>query len=298
MKFFDYKFLILLGLTLVVYFIYREVEYLREKIDKIEHVTKLRMIEQMEPKLNDVHPVQSNVMLTNMVQQTSPVQSNVMPTNVMPNRPSPKIISVNLTTGTDNNAGIQMIQQKINDIIEHSDTESNSDSVLDTTLSESSKHLAIYSNDNDQFESTQNSLMESVEANKNDLKFEYDKMENIPDLKNMMETMETIMNNLSSEANNEPENNLSVNEITEEKQLDQIIIKPNTPSNNQTDDNNLDIEIKSKELDIKSLNAMKLPEIKKVAEQNKINITKKTNGQQKLKTKNELITEILNKINK
>jgi hypothetical protein len=36
MRFFDYKFLILLGLTLVVYFIYREVEYLRNKVDKIE----------------------------------------------------------------------------------------------------------------------------------------------------------------------------------------------------------------------------------------------------------------------
>ena len=36
MKFFDYKFLILLGLTLVVYFIYREVEYLRSKVDKLE----------------------------------------------------------------------------------------------------------------------------------------------------------------------------------------------------------------------------------------------------------------------
>ena len=36
MKFFDYKFLFLLGLTLSIYFIYREVEYLREKIDKLE----------------------------------------------------------------------------------------------------------------------------------------------------------------------------------------------------------------------------------------------------------------------
>ena len=36
MKIFDYKFIILLGLTLVVYFIYREVEYLRSKINKIE----------------------------------------------------------------------------------------------------------------------------------------------------------------------------------------------------------------------------------------------------------------------
>jgi hypothetical protein len=49
-------------------------------------------------------------------------------------------------------------------------------------------------------------------------------------------------------------------------------------------------------LDTQTLNNMKLPEIKKLAEQHKITITKKINGQQKLKNKSELITEILNKL--
>jgi hypothetical protein len=53
---------------------------------------------------------------------------------------------------------------------------------------------------------------------------------------------------------------------------------------------------KSKELDEKTLNNMKLPEIKKIAEKNKITITKKVNGQQKPKNKNELVTEIINKL--
>ena len=39
MKIFDYKFLILLGLTLVVYFLYREVEILKKKVKKINNNT-------------------------------------------------------------------------------------------------------------------------------------------------------------------------------------------------------------------------------------------------------------------
>ena len=50
MRFFDYKFLILLGLTLVVYFIYREVEFLRNKVDKIESEINQNKINQNKPK--------------------------------------------------------------------------------------------------------------------------------------------------------------------------------------------------------------------------------------------------------
>lgn len=40
MKLFDYKFLILLGLTLVVYFMFREIIDLRNKIDTLESQIK------------------------------------------------------------------------------------------------------------------------------------------------------------------------------------------------------------------------------------------------------------------
>ena len=36
MKFFDYKFLILLGLTVAIYFIYREMNYLSCKVQSLE----------------------------------------------------------------------------------------------------------------------------------------------------------------------------------------------------------------------------------------------------------------------
>ena len=52
MKIFDYKFLILLGLSLVVYFIYREVEYLRTKVDKLEKDFKSKSDNLLTDKTN------------------------------------------------------------------------------------------------------------------------------------------------------------------------------------------------------------------------------------------------------
>jgi hypothetical protein len=36
MKFFDYKFIILLGLTVAIYFIYREMNHLHSKVQELE----------------------------------------------------------------------------------------------------------------------------------------------------------------------------------------------------------------------------------------------------------------------
>ena len=40
MKIFDYKFIMILGMTLVIYFIYREVERLTERVNELEQITK------------------------------------------------------------------------------------------------------------------------------------------------------------------------------------------------------------------------------------------------------------------
>ena len=58
MKIFDYKFIILLGLTLVVYFIYREVEYLRSKINKIEKDIHSNKLSQEPLKIVNVKPTE------------------------------------------------------------------------------------------------------------------------------------------------------------------------------------------------------------------------------------------------
>lgn len=343
-----------MGLTLVVYFIYREVEYLREKVDKLERTinSNPKSIEQLDnnildsdvnlkpvleekkfpvlalPKMEESLTSSNNLLTIN----GSLVKNNEIPNSASKSlihnknsspKVSPKLISVDLMSTTSNSLkfnvspGIQMdsknqVQKKINDILEQSDSDSDDST---TSVSESSKHLAIYSNDNEQFDETQNSLMESVEANKNDLKFDYNRME-IPDLKG---TMESIMNNLSSDANSENKKS-PIDEIIEEKekQLSQMTseksltkISKQESSNHYSESDEIKITIskksetdevnedsKSNEINEQTLNNMKLPEVKKIAEQNKITITKKAKGQQKPKNKNELITEILNKINK
>lgn len=227
MRFFDYKFLILLGLTLVIYLIYREVEYIRNKLEKLENEVINKRCPVIEPKLvNDVLPFRNS---------TPPKTSQ------------------------------ELFEDKINQILEESDSEDNE------TLTDSSKHLEIYSNDNDQFDSVQNSLLESIEANNEEANFDYHKMD-IPNLEN---TMENIMNCLSSESDG--------NTKQEEKQLSELSNSSGPKS-----------KIK---YDHKTLNNMKIPEIKKIAEKYNIILTKKNGGvNQKPKTKNELITELLDKI--
>ena len=43
MKFFDYKFIILLGLSVVVYFLYREIEQLNKRINTLENKKQLTL---------------------------------------------------------------------------------------------------------------------------------------------------------------------------------------------------------------------------------------------------------------
>lgn len=323
MKFFDYKFLILLGLTLVVYFIYREVEYLREKVDKIERTFKSnsKSIEQtdnanLESNVNSTLVLEENkfpiLALPKMGFNTNSTFNLPIPNKNSSPKISPKIISVDLmsTPVTSLHTTLASVpalartkcnklpenqielknqlseQKKNNDIIE-SEPESESDETT-TSISEVSKHLAIYSNDNDQFDETQTTLMDSVNANKNALKFDYSKME-------------YIINNLSSdEIIKEKEKQLS--EMSSEKSIAKI--SPISKLSLESDENKKEASNQEtlkkdstfNKLDEQILSTMKLPEIKKISEQYKITITKKVNGHQKLKNKNELINEILNKL--
>ena len=130
MKLFDYKFLILFGLTSVIYFIYKELEYLRNKINKLETCilnNKIQLIP--EPKIDTEI---SNFNLKSF---------NIPTFSIYPMNNSPKIITVDLTR---------------NDIV-----------VSESESSVSSKHVAIYSNDNDQNNDNSCSLLND-ENNKNE----------------------------------------------------------------------------------------------------------------------------------
>ena len=262
MRLFDYKFLILLGLTLVVYFIYREVEYLRRKVDKLEselNQKKLLLNNSSSLEINDqnsniqAQSVQAQAVQAQAVQAPNPNQtinnfsklpnnSNVVSDidkNIVNNNKSVsilqnpitspqlkksesvqrspsksplKLIHVDLKSHSTESSpsdsrenkiltnsaqsGVKAIKDKIINILQEDSEESDNEGTTTELLSESSKPLAIYSNDNELEELTQNSLMESVEATKNAVYFNYTNIPDIPDLK---KTMNDLINSLSSD---------------------------------------------------------------------------------------------------
>jgi hypothetical protein len=299
MKIFDYKFLILLGLSLVVYFIYREVEYLRTKVDKLEKEFKSKSDNLLTDKTNIPNTLEYTNTNTNrpvLALPLPPVNSkqseletvivpetiynlNIINDNVL-GRTSPKRISVDMSPSkadeqTNFESGVKLTtivnKQKV-----HSESESSSDT-------SSSKHLAIYSNDNEQYDETQNSLLESIESNKMELNFDYNN-------KLQMENIETNVNEL-------------INMVTTQDESEKLKSESKSDDENKSESKNVDeisfsTDIKSSssdKLNESELEKKKLPEIKKIAESNKISLTKKVNGQQKPKNKQELINEIIGK---
>ena len=107
MKLFDYKFLILFGLSFVVYFIYKEIEYLRCRIANIE----IAILSEQVPQFN-------SKILNNKKEKEIVKEIYNLPIIVK----SPKKINVDLTY--------------------------NSEVISDSESSISSRHVAIYSNDN------------------------------------------------------------------------------------------------------------------------------------------------------
>ena len=147
MKLFDYKFLILLGLSLALYFVFREVEHVKFKLQKLEYEFKTKFgknecILNSKPKLDlpNLEPIKipnnPNNLLNNLNNSPNNLPNN--PNNSPNNSPnnlsnnlntSPKLISVN---------------------------------VKDSELN----HVEIYSNDDEHNDDNINSLLESVEATK------------------------------------------------------------------------------------------------------------------------------------
>ena len=133
MKLYDYKFLILFGLTFVIYFIYKEIEYLRNKILKIESSLLNNKIQMIDSKIENDLP---NFNLPNFDLPKFDLPTFNFPTfTILPN--SPKIITVDLTNN--------------NNVVSESETDV------------SSKHVAIYSNDNDQHNDNSCSLLKEEE---------------------------------------------------------------------------------------------------------------------------------------
>jgi len=243
MKIFDYKFIILLGLTLVVYFLYKELEFLRVKIDKIELMVKNDKSD-LPPKIEDNKPV-----LALPKKPNSPVKNATNSLMLVNN--SPKLITIDMTPTVPSTSpkGSQEVLEKMTEnemptLEIHSDT------------TEVSHHIAIYSNDNEHFDETQNSLLESIESVKRKKELQStieSKQEEQP-----MVNVETNIDDLIASLSASPKRDLTTSQYSET-----------------------------------GLDKMKVNDLKKIAEKKNITFSKKINGNQKNKTKKELIDEIL-----
>jgi hypothetical protein len=302
MKIFDYKFLILLGLSLVVYFIYREVEYLRVKVDKLEKDFKNKSDNLLTNKnniqttpepintSNELKPLTNKPILSlpkpleNIKQQeTVFVPDTRYNLNIINNAPenilgktSPKIINVDISQTKVNEQKNFESGVKLTTIVNKQKVKTDSES---SSKSSSSKHLAIYSNDNEQYDETQNSLLESIESNKMELNFDYNN-------KIQMENIESNVNELINMVTSQDESEKSKSDTIEQNKSESI---------EEISLNNDKQTTSSDKLNEEELEKKKLPEIKKIAELHKISLTKKVNGQQKIKNKQELINEIMGK---
>lgn len=143
MKLFDYKFLILFGLTFVLYFIYKEVEYLRSKILKLESIL-------LNNKLidNEVKNVQDN----------EPTLSKTGFCPILDNQPELFSLQDLLFPNFLSKTKIINVDLSKNDIV-----------ISESESSVSSKHVAIYSNDNEQYDDKTCSLLDRKESENDEL---------------------------------------------------------------------------------------------------------------------------------
>lgn len=192
MKFFDYKFILLLGLTLVVYFIYRELEYLRTKVEKLE--TDIKNTDKLECKIKpEPEILEKSENSGNMEIKKTPINIKM---DLSSSSSSPKLNNINQEQNVETN--IVEAEKVTNYDIISGTSESESESEL---YSDDSGHLEIYSNDNECFDENQQSLIESVEAVKKEKQVEVIEVNNIPelvmDLSNVTFDLPVVDNNMS-----------------------------------------------------------------------------------------------------
>ena len=258
MKLFDFKFLILLGLTLVVYFMYKEIDIQRERIQQLED-TYRRLLdkdhnhEEEDEVLSLPPPPQKNLLINkkdkiipDTIIKPEPINNpdtiikqDIVVIDVAPEIPIKPVNNLKLELPS------KMIKKTSDTTEEESESTTSSSSNSNTDKKAeilNNNHLEIYSNDNENIDETSIS----------------DTLINKDISKKSSESLEDILNNLEL--------------------------------------NNLDLEInekKSPKIDITSLSKLKLGELQDLAKKENINLDKKVNGVNKKKTKQELIDEII-----
>ena len=366
MKIFDYKFIILLGLTLVVYFIYKEVEHLHNSINKLEKDINLLSLQQLrqqplyqsqqqkppspsppqQQKLLSPSPPQQQKLLSPSPPQQqkllspSPSQQTLSPSpsqqTLSPSQQSlspQKIINIDLLPSKLFKDQIIACNKQSFPNMLNNENENDNDNNIDT---DSSIHLAIYSNDNDneQYDEEHNSLLDNEScdhkfnyneesiilnintSNNNPISMMYDattlnnsesselskssETHELPELSGLLNNLPNDLLNKSSESSglndlpksSESSESSGLNDLTNE------LLNKLPKSSESFELNDLSNLQKTSEIKQnytkKSLESLKVPEIKIIAENNNVCLTKQINGNIKNKTKHELIEDIIN----
>ena len=188
-KLFDFKFLILLTLAIVIYFMYKDMDEQRDRIQKLEDAYRAHLHDEKYEEKQEDNPQPKNIDQPKNAQEPkiiSPVINNLkleLPNKMIYKTEVIKQEKIPLPVCLEKDEEGKDEEEKKDDEEEDEDNDSEDDS-SSTYLSKKSI-LEIYSNDNDNLEETSisNSLVENKE------------------IINVSENLEDILNNLEIEIN-------------------------------------------------------------------------------------------------
>ena len=282
-KLFDFKFLILLGLTLVVYFMYKEIDYQKERIQQCENQLKTlleinpnQFHNEETPKLDNKEckpprpPLQYPKKTNELFEKQTPKQK-IQPSkksDVKPDVKSEVKSDVKSDIKNDNNLNLKLPNKMIVEKIKSSsNTESEKIEKESESESESeNKHLEIYSNDNEILmdttisdslinknanikvpsSETSESQTESAVENINKISYsEEDNIENIKDKDSPNNNSKTEESVSEELENKDSENKDSVSEDSENK--DSVSEDSENKDSENKDSENKDSENKDSE---------------------------------------------------
>ena len=313
---FDFKFIILLGLTLVVYLMYKEIDFQRERISQCENQIKTLLETNPTQFHNEINQlVQSETKSRPALQHPEKKDQLLKPQN-KPIKVPPKNLNLNLPNkmiASESKVEIPKVSKTVVVVVSES-TEKESEKNVETE----NKHLEIYSNDNDiLIETTVSDTL--VKNNKNNSETSSEKTssedENDDDEDDDEDDDDDDDNDDDEKAKNEnddEENNSIVKENNNEDKVESENVKvkedsPKKTSKSSTEEldeilKDLKIEItdgmiknKTPRFELPSLLKMKLPELQNLALKENISLEKNVKGISKKKNKQELAEEILEK---
>ena len=313
MKLFDFKFIILLGLALVIYFIYKELEFQRERLtyceEKIKeivgkltfNVTNLTPLyldkkqdivkdnDQTNEENNETTNDENNELIdennelidenNELIDEYENKEILIEDKNLSILLPEKTLIEYRVKSTSDTSASesSSLINTK------SSYTSSPSDSIIlspdskkqsDSKKESESKHLEIYSNDNDN--NVETTISDSLVVSK----LEKTDVKNNIVVENMLNS-----NFLTKKSIKSLENKIDINSSQE---LENAI----NALKNELDNTDSEQKTVTSKNGSNLFSKMKLPELQSLAKKENLSLEKNINGHQKKKTKHELIEEL------